>query len=778
MKKNLIIGAASLIAVSALLFIACNNDLSSPKVGSGETGTLIVQLGGEERTLAPAASALAGLTYKLLILQDGNIRVNQPFSAAKTILLQADVSYDVLLEAYNSDGNPVARRTASVTLKVGKTTRLNMTLVPVYYSDVYGTFTYTVDYPDADDEKIDISYSEAKMTLKPVTDGGTNPNGYTFDIDFNANPDTKKGTLTLPPGCYEMTIAIRRDLNITGTTTNANKPSVIRKEIVYIYPGLTTNASYSFTLEDFIADLRFFGTAEITNTPTDYQPVEVQAKLRKDTFNYTGEAAGKAAIVKNSETGKYEWELFVPAHYLQEKGNLSSIDIRFKAQNTKDSKKTFLSAWHTPTIKSVQGYSTEPIELTATYVTLKRSSALNILPGAGGKVENPDVVARGGYAEVIITTPNNYMLKADTVKLTTTSTPTTTIIYDSVNGVFLNGSSLDKNGNTITAMVFIPTNAADPILDMEFFQLKGTIIVPTGIGVNPSGFTNPVITAYDQENILIGTNNAVLKTGTTWDYEIPIPKGYIWWNNTSNGSVKVTMTATGRSDYVSLRPVTFSTNGYTPLDFSTTLKWTSITNTTFTAEQNTENGYLSSVTLSWNPVEYGGYYLIERQTGTGGYTPLAGAGNLPLTTTSFTDEAPPAIQALNNNVTTLQYRITVKDAVNSAYDSVNVSVSPGVPDSTTLTLNAVATPGNIATEGQQNVYYYENSTSTDAYFSGTETTPFDARFTIYNATTKAQIITYTGDKTVPVGTTPLIIVVQAWNFRQTGNYTVRVQAAP
>ena len=777
MKKNLIIWAASLIAVSALLFIACNSDISSPKAGSGETGTLIVQLGGEERTLAPPAEALTGLTYKLLILQDSNIRLNQPFSGTKTILLQAEVGYDVLLEAYNSDGIPVARRTASVTLKVGKTTRLNMTLVPVYYSDVYGTFTYTVDYPDEDDATIDISYSEEKMTLKPVTDGGINPNGYTFNIDFGASPDTKKGTLTLPPGCYEMTIAIRRNLNITGTDINANKPSVIRKEIVYIYPGLTTNADYSFTLDDFIADLHFFGTAKITTLNTDYQPVEVQAQLRKDTFNYTGEATGRAAIVKNSETGEYEWDLFVPAHYLKEKGTLSTIKIRFKAAHTKDSKKTFLSAWHSATLDNVQGYSVAPINLTADHVPLKKSAALTSLPGAGGKVDHPEVVAKGAFAEVTITTPNNYILRADTVKLT--GQPS---IYDSVNGEFQNGSSLEQNGNSITAMVFIPTNATAPILDMDFYHLKGKLTIPSpGTAYNPSNYANPVITAYDSENIFIGTDSNTSISGTPgattdWSYEIPVPKGYIWWNNSINGTMKITFTASGRPDLILTRGTNLIDYGYNDINLATVLKWDSVT--TFTAEKNTEKGYLSSVTLTWDQKEYGHSYTIMRTTGTGTTTLVS---DLPLTQTSYIDETPPAISSLNGSPpsTTLSYTITVKDATTYTYDSSSVSASSSVPSSTALTLGTTAT-GNISEAGQQNVYYFANDGSTNATFISTETTPFDARFTIYDASTTpfALIASYTGPKNVPVGNHPLIIVVQAMNFKQTGGYSVRLATTP
>ena len=122
MKKNLIAGIPALaLLLIALLFTACPDALAPPlSAGNdGLLGTLVLEIGGAERTLAPNP---AGLTYKVLIRKGNTVYANETITGnSKTFSLAPD-TYQVTAEAY-SGTNLVATFSDTVAVDAGQTTR-------------------------------------------------------------------------------------------------------------------------------------------------------------------------------------------------------------------------------------------------------------------------------------------------------------------------------------------------------------------------------------------------------------------------------------------------------------------------------------------------------------------------------------------------------------------------------------------------------------------------------------------------------------------------------
>jgi hypothetical protein len=320
MKRNLtIIGVLiSALLLCALLFTACSDELNT-SANNGPLGTLIVQIGGEERTIAPGAS---GLTYKI-ILSGNTVNVNETITGSKTYSL-ASGYYSISAEAY-SGTDIVAKFSDNVNIEAGQTTSKKLVLKPVYTADVPGTLSYDISYPDEKTAANNISYYSAEMMITPIDA----PNDGPVYVNFIDYPEKKTGTLTLPPGIYIMAISIE-STRFSGNT----RLSVYRNEVVYVYPKMTTTATFPFTVTDFTADLYLAGTAKLINGNSDISSTIKEVNL------YDIDDVNK--VVKTVQVTAGKWELSIPSQLFKKSGSFSSVTLDFKTtDNTTYNKKTF-----------------------------------------------------------------------------------------------------------------------------------------------------------------------------------------------------------------------------------------------------------------------------------------------------------------------------------------------------------------------------------------------------------------------------------------------------
>lgn len=305
--------AAALLAalLATMLFAGCENTLEPPK-DKGNGGLLVSISGAEARTLAP--SNLDGLVYWIIVRQSGggSAVYNGPPSAS-AISLRAG-SYDIYGEAYENrdSGRILVARNAklNVVISVGDVRRETITLLPSYSSDVYGTFSYSIVYPQNltsssegaygnsyDTDRIDPLYPDTPHTLLHtarlvLTPRIPNSSGYQGDDDPDyVNPDQAnvnslpeivelldtagttdaRGNLQLPPGVYDLVIEL-----MSNRYSAQEQLGVNRREVVYIYPGRTTVADYNFTASHFTAQINLRGIVTVeNNTDVTYRPDRV-----------------------------------------------------------------------------------------------------------------------------------------------------------------------------------------------------------------------------------------------------------------------------------------------------------------------------------------------------------------------------------------------------------------------------------------------------------------------------------------------------------------------
>jgi len=519
MKKNItVLGALALV----LLITACSNPLSPAKINTGgDEGTLIVQLGGEERTLAP--STLGELEYWLNIRQGNNILYNDWFDASANSFRLGIGTYEIWIGA-NSNGKTIASAwTDKIYIRAGETTKANLALKPAYDNDVPGFLSYSVSYPDPEDKDNEIGYGTRTIVL--VAAEGPNTDSATIVLDGPVS----EGVLELPPGIYNMTLTIQSNRIISFDSSPWSKQlSVVRQERVYIYPGLTTGANYNFELKHFTADVYYSGTARVEHASgllnTDYVPAEVIV------YNYYNEDVLSGEITKNEE-GEYEWELFVPSHYYNIGGSsneLNLIKIQFKARHVDDPERVVIGGYQALYLENLHGRT--GIDLVLKTTTLQFNKA--ILPAGADVIFNEDV-GMGGWTEITIITPENYGLWGRTVRIDSN------YAYDGY---------LMSEGGVITAGISVP-NSVTPTLNLDFFRLVGTIYM------YDAGYAPALIEAYEPgtgDDVLIGSAVPVKDLGSSYyDWAIPIPTGYIWGLESSSdyALLKTTSTATDKPDW-------------------------------------------------------------------------------------------------------------------------------------------------------------------------------------------------------------------------------------
>jgi hypothetical protein len=490
-----------------LLFAACSDLMTPPELSKGgETGTLLVQVGtGEARTLTPSSADLGDLSYNLVI-KSSNAIIYEGEIKSEGYTLQANQTYALTVDAFNADKELVASHTESkVLIEVGKTATRKMVQRPVTNVDIPGKFSYTVDLSDVIEEIPDIT---ATLKLKPLD------NGNSGDVEINlidspssVDVNLVDHPLALPPGRYEMVIEVVSPRKIAGQDLN-----IYRREIVYIYSGLTTRTvagDYEFKAEDFKADVRFSGTAQVVTSDgwvdENYKPTKVSILLDSGA-QYSDDDI-------KEENGVYTWEMVLPSHDVLPTGDLTSANFKVEIQHKTITSKIKETGWITQNNFTPQGK--QGIDLTA--VTTKIAIAAAVDSGAAITFSDTDVVINGPLVPVTvsITPPANYGLIANSV---------------TINGSSSYISDIVSEATGIKVNAFIPSDVADPQFYANFFHLGGSaVVVP-----NSYGYSATRVEAYELaadgslKRIFVSddTGSGIVDSLDKW--EIRVPQNYVF----------------------------------------------------------------------------------------------------------------------------------------------------------------------------------------------------------------------------------------------------------
>jgi hypothetical protein len=643
MKNKVQIMGAGLIAL-LLALAGCANPLderpdASPKAVSG--GKIVVTLGGlDARTLGPIADDVAGLHYRLVLQNYDKIIEEDIEDFSQPVERSVEPGYWMVGVLAYTEGNKTAWGCVFVEdVRDGETRAAPITLLPATDQDAAGIFDYDIAFPDPTH---DFDYTITYLGLKPEQYGNSSEEGC---ILINLRDfDKKAAKLELPAGKYNLDILLESTRQVNG------KPlQVVVKEIVYLYPGLTTQAHYKFTEAHFAAEVYLKGTAYVNSfTPRSYTPTEVQLKLH-DSGWYDETNIQRAAIANGA------WELTVPSEKIGGAYNASTVQLRFVATSDTDATQKLTSAWQDYWLNTIQGH-TGIVLSTSVYPIAKNSPNPYFvgIEGVSGIAHNSDAVP---YLPVAlkITALSNYGLIGNSV-------------YASSNWG-ANYLSPEPDGTFIFIM---PPSAVT--VSADFFHLKGTASIP---GENLLNYQPVTVEAYAEKwdektegyiREQIGSAANIAPNGA---WEIAIPDGYIY---TGSGDIyfKVFSEATGQpdQDYTTPYSVDSLTGTETATLFVPLFEVSNFRQTEATVD---------SVTIAWDDAAWATGYNIYRDG-----TKIA-THPLPAGATSYSDTELPWGQ--------YQY------AIAGIYDDPATEEPPTEGNRSYLTATtALAAPANVKAE--------------------------------------------------------------------------------
>jgi hypothetical protein len=330
-NKGRIIGTG-LLALS-LAFTSCSNPLGEkPEVSSSEEvvsgGRLVIQLGGlDARTLGPEVEE-GTLQYRLVIEKSGGNTIKEgsvDFTEVVERFIEPGSYSTIGVGSYTTDNKAVGwGKEQNVNIVAGETKSLLITLLPVTTEDVAGIFEYDIDFPES---RGDFDYASTSLMLNPAA---SSTNSASPGISINLRDKNKDAAqLQLPAGKYTLDITLESTRQINGKLLQ-----VVRKETVYIYPNLTTKASYTITEADFGAQVYLKGTATVNNnTGHTYIPTVNIKFYDPDEYDVTnGETV---SITGNS------WEWLGLSEKLGGPGNLEDVNLQFTVKSNESTPHTF-----------------------------------------------------------------------------------------------------------------------------------------------------------------------------------------------------------------------------------------------------------------------------------------------------------------------------------------------------------------------------------------------------------------------------------------------------
>jgi hypothetical protein len=265
MKKHINI----LFAIIGMLALAgCEGPLSGAKNQvSGAQGAVTVTFetpAKGARTIYPAEDDFNFTRYELTFSSDSADHDLEEVTEGSANITLPVGDWTITATAYSGKGEDkiaLAQGSATVEISSGATASASITLGPVPAGEA-GTLSYSVTAPpDA------VGSLTVQTTTGELVTGGTIP------------LPTEPNTLPLPAGEYLLSVSLTKDENHAG-----------RREVLHIYSGMTSAASYTFTEDDFIvaktpltagdavdvaatattADVTFTGATGLTLTNDDF----------------------------------------------------------------------------------------------------------------------------------------------------------------------------------------------------------------------------------------------------------------------------------------------------------------------------------------------------------------------------------------------------------------------------------------------------------------------------------------------------------------------------
>jgi hypothetical protein len=187
------------------------------------------------------------------------------------------------------------------------------------------------------------------LTLTPISNGNAADTGI-VTIDLLNEEDKRAAVLELSAGQYEM------EVNLVSRQIRGDALKATKKETVYIYPDLTTDAStYAFTLNDFNAELRLSGDI-------DYDQVQFPGGYTIKTVELR-ELNGTASVRSTTVGNDGVWDFGpLPSELIGGKDDAARAYVRYVATRPNDTTPWY-GSWesvvlvdnHGPTGVSLEG---------------------------------------------------------------------------------------------------------------------------------------------------------------------------------------------------------------------------------------------------------------------------------------------------------------------------------------------------------------------------------------------------------------------------------------
>jgi hypothetical protein len=287
MKK--IYGKIAILFFAAAMLAACSNIMEPPQGRQdGGTGTVHIAIDGdsagapkEARTLAPAQTNFTQYTASF----------SGPGSQADVAITGGSASVNLIpgvwtitVTAYSGTNTESGRGSVTETVVSGQTARADIVISPLAGSGRTGSFAYSVSIPSVDSASLSLTKMPENTALSPID----------LKAAASGSSGTAAGTQSLEAGYYLMKIRLEQGGRYAGRT-----------EVAHIYNGLTTEAEYTFTDDDFhvgtgLADGQWHNGNMTVSGPEHYRFPVTAGTLYEVYWNDSDWGSGKTCDIRVS----------------------------------------------------------------------------------------------------------------------------------------------------------------------------------------------------------------------------------------------------------------------------------------------------------------------------------------------------------------------------------------------------------------------------------------------------------------------------------------------
>jgi hypothetical protein len=579
--SNKIVGALLL----ALVFSACKDGspaADEPILQKSTLAKVVVNVDGVARTLVPDAT---GLKYRLVISNYSKIESDEEIPGSSITKELESGDWNITVWALKDDDSLVGSATASANLKAGETKNVSLTIQPLTDQEA-GAGTFSWDFVLPEEEGLYTEFNTKNLT----------PNTNTANTNAIALVEDS-GSLELPAGRYTLDVTA-----VSNRSINNSPLKAVRKEVVYIYPHLTTNAPFTFDVADFGAEMYFSGKANIylhNDITTAYTPTEVELQLADDTVK-------TAPITLDTDNGSYVWAIEDVASN-EINNSLSTAYFRFTATATGN--KVIHSPWQPVYLEELSGAT--DISLTANVYKIDTS---NLALYKGGTVTIPSEAAWGDQVTMAVK-PNQYYGIDETNIFNWASAHYT-------------GSDSDGRKYEFTMSDYEKTFQFN-----MFFRIEGGITI-TGTGYKPTKIEAWEITEGD-EPIETKIGEYTPATPVEGKYGWRIDPGTYVYNNVQGEQKKIELRVTLTSDNGNTSYTVKETRDISSLYEESIVDLPISLYEIYNFKTSPET--IEAITLSWDKADWAaGGYNIYRRTGIAEYAKV-NANPIPIATTTYKD---------------------------------------------------------------------------------------------------------------------------------------------